>query len=212
MSSDAYIPVGRTSLAKNGKVAYQVQTEYASRPYPRVTTTVLTNGEVVKKIEKKLLRPVTSPEDKHHAETLIRCQHEEVVAIIQNKPAGKKPAHAASGTPSGKKAPLHEQFAALPGFQHLYRLDCEGAFVNEKLARHFKKAFPSVFKHLPEILELFPFVPGGLPERQKGVYEVERDRLYFVSAGSKCYFIVVRPTSSEIDYEAALQKILRKTD
>jgi len=39
----------------------QVQTEYASRPAPRITTTILDSGRVIHKIGNQLERPIESP-------------------------------------------------------------------------------------------------------------------------------------------------------
>jgi hypothetical protein len=89
------IPTGRTSLVKRGKLALQVQTEYAHRPVPRITTTVQKSGQVIQKIERGLDRPIGSIEEKNLLEDRIRKQHAEIVAIIRkNKsligpPAGR---------------------------------------------------------------------------------------------------------------------------
>jgi hypothetical protein len=208
MTSEDYIPVGRTSLAKNGNVSYQVQTEYASRPFPRVTTTVLDNGRVIQKIEQRLDRPVESLAEQSHAEALIRQQHSEVMAIIQKDPSAKKRRVFDYCELEVENAPLHKRLSTIPGFQHIYRLNPDGSFLNEKVARQFKKAFSSIFKQLQQIMELFPLIPGGLMERQRGVYEVLRDRLYFISAGSECYFVTVRQSIKEVNFEAVIQKLL----
>lgn len=81
-----YIPAGRTSLVKRGGKDLQVQTEYAYRPYPRITTTILNGGQVLHKLEKKLERPIESIEEQNLAEAVIKKQHSEVVALISDKP------------------------------------------------------------------------------------------------------------------------------
>jgi len=80
-----FIPAGRTSLVKRGDQQLQVQTEYAYRPYPRITTTILNAGQVLHKLEKRLDRPIESIEEQNIAEDVIKRQHQEVVALIGSK-------------------------------------------------------------------------------------------------------------------------------
>ncbi len=80
-----FIPAGRTSLVKRGDQQLQVQTEYAYRPYPRITTTILNGGQVLHKLEKRLERPIESVEEQNIAEDVIKRQHLEVIALIGSK-------------------------------------------------------------------------------------------------------------------------------
>ena len=72
MTPNQYIPAGRTSLVRRGGAPIQVQTEYAFRPYPRVTTTILDNGKVLHKVERKLEKGIDSLEEQSHMEEVIR--------------------------------------------------------------------------------------------------------------------------------------------
>jgi hypothetical protein len=83
MTSADLIPTGRTSLVKRGKLALQVQTEYAYRPFPRITTTVQKSGQVIQKIERNLDKPISSIEEKNLLEERIRKQHSEILGIIK---------------------------------------------------------------------------------------------------------------------------------
>ena len=60
MSTSEFIPVGRTSLVRKRGLNLQVQTEYASRPSPRITTTILSDGQVLHKVERTLKTCVSS--------------------------------------------------------------------------------------------------------------------------------------------------------
>lgn len=189
-----------------------MQTEYASRPHSRVTTTILKNGQVLHKVEKRLKHPVESLEEQSRAESIIQQQHAEVIAIIQKKSVAKNLRLFDSHDSEGINAPVYDRLASVPGFQHIYQLSADGTFIGENTSRQFRKAFAPVFKHLREVIEIFALLPGGEKVRQKGVYEVERDRLYFVSVGNECYFVTVQPTGKEINYEVALQKALLGAD
>src|SRR3990172_3768301 len=84
MPANQYIPAGRISMVDKGGVALHVQTEYAYRPYPRVTTTILDRGRVLHKVEKKLPKGIDSPEEQSQMEEVIKHQHSEILAIIKD--------------------------------------------------------------------------------------------------------------------------------
>ncbi len=209
MTSGDYIPVGRTSLVKKGEVSLQVQTEYASRPNPRITTCILQNGRVLHKIERSVDNAISTIEEQLRVETTIKRQHAEIIAIIQNtafKPpvdsepvfAPRKPQVAAPRKPA-------ECVAAVPGVQRVFHLDNEGNFMDDSGTEQFRKMFGPVFKSLHELMEIFGRLPGVGVTREKGVYEVERDRLYFASVGTECFFVLVRRVDPTTDYEKAFK-------
>ncbi len=208
MSSADMIPTGRTSLVKKGTTPIQVQTEYALRPAPRVTTTILKSGQVLHKVERTLEKPIESIEEKNQMEFTIRKQHAEVLAIIED---GTPTMAAAPEKPAEppKELTTEERLAQIPGVSRIYRLDNEGNFVNANTSEEFKLAFSSVFKSMTELISVFSQVPGVGINRERGVYEIERDGLYLVSTGSELYFFCVERPDLETNYEQAIGKALR---
>ncbi|MFQ5499952.1 MAG: hypothetical protein ACE5FH_09790 [Candidatus Zixiibacteriota bacterium] len=225
MSVTNYIPVGLTSLVKTGDTALQLQTEYAGRPYPRVTTTIQSNGQVLHKVEQKLPGPVQSPDDQSRIEALIRRQHSEVTKVIESgaqtwsadqpdsKPDPSPAATDSSAQPvllsPSKLLPIWERLDNVPGVQRVYRLDAEGNFRGTQSVRQFKKTYPKIFKNLSAILDLFPMCTGPLGGRKRGVYEVEPRRLYLLSCGTECFFVALAPDNSVASYEAEFKSLLQ---
>jgi hypothetical protein len=202
------IPTGRTSLVKKGNTPIQVQTEYARRPAPRVTTTILKDGQVLHKIERTLGKIIDSVEEKNKIEVTIRRQHAEVLAIIE----GSKGRSAE--VPEFPKAPprkltTEERLARIPGVNKLYRLDNEGNFVDANTSENFKRVFADVFKSLHDLISVFKQVSGDGSSREKGVYEIEQDGLYLISTGEAMYFFCVERPDLNTDYEKAIGKALR---
>jgi len=78
-----YVPAGKTSIIKRSDISYQLQTEYAYRPYPRITTTILHEGQVIKKIERRLDNPIESIEEQNRVQDIIQIQHNEVFKLIR---------------------------------------------------------------------------------------------------------------------------------
>ena len=208
MTPDDFIPVGRTSLVKRGVTSLQVQTEYASRPYPRVTTTVLNSGQVIQKLERKLEHAVESLEEQRPIEAAIQQQHSEVLALIEKGAPVEKRGLVEHKPHESAPHSMYDRLTSVVGLQRFYRLDVDGAFVSNSASEQFRKTFAPVFKDLQQVIDIFPLMPGEKGVRQKGVCEIEHDRLYFMSAGSECYFVAVQPTDEKIDYETALRQFL----
>ncbi len=206
----AFIPVGRTSLVKKGNAGIQIQTEYAYRPYPRITTTVSTSGQVLHKIEKKLDNPIESFEEQRKMEEVMRRQHSEVSAIIEQQTFVAALGFKEKLQQQWEGLTLFDQLASMPGIEKIYKLDTKGNFVNANHSDEFKKIFSPIFKNLRDLIEVFTQLPGEPMTRERGVYEVQPDRLYFASTGSECLFIIVRKGSHTINYEQAIGKVVKE--
>ncbi len=221
-----FIPAGRTSMVKKGGITVQIQTEYAIRPYPRITTTILNSGKVIHKIEKKLDQPIQSIEEQNQVEGFIIHQHSEVLSTIQkgsdrkeefspetnSSKQGGKVVKEKKETPlvieNDNRSPL-EKLESIPGVQRVYHLDNNGNFVGLNDADDFEDKFSKIFKNLKEVMDVFMLMPGS-EHREKGVYELMHDRLYFVSSGDECFFISVRRTDGTTIYEKAIKQALIK--
>lgn len=79
------IPCGLSSEATVKEDKYCVQTEFAQRPRPRVTTTISLNGEVVDKVENGWESSPLTEEDKQDVERFLKNQHQKVLEKIRAK-------------------------------------------------------------------------------------------------------------------------------
>ncbi len=211
MAVSSFIPAGRTSLVRKGNLALQVQTEYAVRPNPRITTTILKDGQVLHKIERVLDREIESFEEQRSIEFGMKRQHIEVVDILQSASPEAALNLTSNFTPDGKNdkpQSVEERLNNIPGVRKIYHLDYDGNFKGADTTDQFKKQFSFVFKNLREVLSIFAELPGS-DRHEQGVYEVEQDRLYFVSLGTECYFVLVSPVHSVSDYEAAIREVIK---
>jgi hypothetical protein len=232
MTPTDYIPTGRTSLVKKGPVALQVQSEFASRPVRRITTTVLKSGQVIHKIERHLDGPIDTLEEKSRVEEILRKQHAEVLSIIDDNAAQPLALPVAASAPADDEyddymesveqgipeAPAVEQhdrvltvqdrLLEIPGMYRVYRLDHEGGFQQVELKDEFRKTFGAVFKSLRELISVFAEIPGVGLNRELGVYEIERDRLYLVSSGIEYFICYLKRPDISVDYEKAIRSAL----
>ena len=79
------IPNGLLSEARFKGAKFCVQTEFAQRPKPRVTTTISINGEVVEKVENIWERLPQTEEDKQEIEKFLKRQHQQVLEKIKDR-------------------------------------------------------------------------------------------------------------------------------
>jgi hypothetical protein len=79
------IPSGISSEAIVKETKFCVQTEFAHRPKPRVTTTISLNGEVVEKVETNWEGTPLTEEDKRDIEHFLKKQHQKVMGKIRHK-------------------------------------------------------------------------------------------------------------------------------
>lgn len=208
MAASTYIPAGRTSIIKRRDITLQVQTEYAHRPLPRITTTILDGGKVVHKIERGLDKPIDSLARQEKVEEAVKRQHTEVLAIIRNESSGIPLSVGLPSRPQRRPVTLYDELCAISGVQHVFRLDNEGNFVGGSTSDQFKRSFAEVFKNIRQLIEVFVLEPGVGVTREKGVCEIERSRLYLASAGAECYFILVKPVDFTMDYEKAIKHVI----
>lgn len=243
-----FIPVGRTSLVRKGGIDLQVQTEYANRPYPRLTTSVLSSGRVIHKIEKKLTEPVSTVEAQSLMEQAIQRQHQEVLLIVGESfgrvGTGAVTRHSEAAQPSEPVAiaepepePLVElarmdelmtddpatlelttkqttpltstdRMIGVEGVREVYRLDIDGNFDGTEREERFRRRHGSIARSLPELINVFLRSSGAVPVRERGVYEIEQDKLYLVSLGSELLILEVVRMDHETDFERAFSSAL----
>lgn len=221
----SFIPAGKTSSVRRGDSSLQIQTEYADRPSPRITTTVLHGGQVLHKFERKLQNEIESLQQQSQVEKTIKHQHAEVLSVIRTssdtRPSGTESAREASaptnpnmsqvkqspeGTAPDPELSLQERFAQIPGFEHCFQMDNDGQFKSDAAAGQFRRRFKKVFKSRLELLEVFPVYESEPGRREVGVYEIERDRLFLVSTGDDCLIISVVPIDAVTNYERVIKE------
>lgn len=79
------LPAGLLSETRFGDTKFFVQTEFATRPQPRVTTTISIDGAVVEKVENVWDKLPQTEEEKESIETYLREQHQRVLKTIREK-------------------------------------------------------------------------------------------------------------------------------
>ncbi len=200
-----YIPSGRTSLVKRGEVAFQLQTEYAKMPHPRVTTTIFTNGQVLHKIDRALEGEVDTIERMHEVEEIIKIQHMDVSKTLREQGLPTEPG---SKVGEVEKKTRSDQIRDINGVERVYLITPEGKMVGDKnTTKEFKKMFKHIFKELPELINVFADLPGQ--GREQGVYEVEPGRIFIASTGVEFFLILMSFQNDVSDIVSRIKTILQ---
>lgn len=139
---------------------------------------------------------------------MMARQHSEVVAIIDKQVSGKTAQAPGPDPVSQSNLTLRQRLESILRVQKVFLLDNQGSFIDQNGTEQFSSTFGPIFKSLQELLQVFILLPGVQKEREQGVYEVERNRLYLVSTGTEMYFVVVGKADPEVDYEKAVKKAL----
>jgi len=201
-----YIPAGRTSIVKRGEEVLQLQTEYAPRPRPRVTTAVSSQGRVLHKIERELEAEVDTIEAMHRVEEMIKAQHLEVSKLIRGSRAAEPSGELLQPVAGRVRS---EEVRKLPEVEKVFLITADGRLMGEKeTTAQFRKIFKHVLRELPEMLKVFSALPGGGQRREYGIYEVEPGRIILASTGIEFYLILIRPGTPFAEIEKKLNRIL----
>ncbi len=81
-------PLGRVSAINTAEGTYHIQTEFALRPEPRVTTTVIFNGQVVHKDNYACTPEILEEASRDLLETILSEQHKKVKDALQKQKGG----------------------------------------------------------------------------------------------------------------------------
>lgn len=206
MAEQDFIPVGRTSKIECSSAVLQIQTEYAFRPNPRLTTCVISRGQVLHKIQQDLEKPISSVEEKARVERMLQKQHAEVLRILARRDFASKKSDEDKPLVDTESLSIADKLSHVNGVVKIFRVDNNGNFDSSNVSETFKNYFKSIFRNVKEIMEIFSQLPGG--QRESGVVEIERKRLYLVSRGNECFFLLVDGKTKSAEIESGVIKAL----
>jgi len=202
MAQADYIPAGRTSRIVKGSSEFQIQTEYAYRPTPRLTTSIISSGQVIHKIQQDLTTAIETFEEKAKVESMLRKQHFEVIKVIQSKDFSEDMTFKESAPKPKENDSILTRLSNLKGVERVFRMDNKGRFLEAQVSEVFNKRFAAVISNINEVMNIFSELPGG--KRESGLVEIEPRRLYFISSGYECYFLLTHRSLTDDEIQPIL--------
>ncbi|MFH2037670.1 MAG: hypothetical protein ABIJ45_14815 [Candidatus Zixiibacteriota bacterium] len=206
MAEADFIPAGRTSRLHKENAEIQIQTEYAYRPSPRLTTSVISRGQVIHKIQQQLDKPITNVDERLKIERMLQRQHFEIMEVVKSKSFSLEMISHDKPRPAKESLTVRDKLAKVNGVVNVFTIDNKGNFESENVSDKFKKYFKPVFKNILEVMSIFSELPGG--KRETGIVEVERRRLYLVSCGSECHFVLMDGLTPATKVEEAFKQVI----
>jgi hypothetical protein len=201
------IPGGLASEASVKETKYCVQTEFAKRPKPRVTTTITINGEVVEKVENIWDRLPQTEEDKKEVETFLKKQHQQVLENIKNKKAesanlGLEPKGSAEakGTSTLK---IEEELSRIPGIYGWILLSEDNGMKANRFPTKIKGDYSDIVRSVKHFSELLSS-DTTLGNFQGGILEDPDSRMVFLPLHTQ--FLAVQ-VESQTDVKKLIQSI-----
>jgi hypothetical protein len=164
------IPGGLSSEASFKDTKFWVQTEFAQRPKPRVTTTISINGEVVEKVENVWERLPQTEEDKQEIEKFLKRQHQQVLKKIKNRSEKlTSPERKMEEVVSYKEAvvpKVEEELSMIDGVLGWVLILQDGQMlthqISEPVDKDLVQRIKDFFSFLPSVIRLGEFVGGIL--------------------------------------------------
>ena len=156
-----FIPPGRLSSYRHGGETFQVQTEYAPRPHPRVTTSVVLGGRIVHKVDRAWEEDVEGETARKTLESFLAEQHRQALELVRVRAgdylAAPPPLRPAPGyvAPSFRES-MVEVLGSLPFVSAVYEFDEEGKTAFARQFRDVVAEWDREFIMLAELIAAFP--------------------------------------------------------
>ncbi len=200
MEPIAYIAQGKLgSYQKNDKL-FQVQTEFAHRPRPRVSSSVVLDGRTIHKADKEWTGDLTTDEGRAELDAFIAAQHKATMDLIASRADEFLDAPSATPATDGYDAPtiadtIEEVLQSVPYVIGLYEFDDAGAITHRK---HFRDvvadwdrefvALGTLVFGLPNIIRVGDF--------RYGLVRFGAENLITARIGSRAFGILTDPSAT----------------
>jgi predicted regulator of Ras-like GTPase activity (Roadblock/LC7/MglB family) len=191
-------PAGISSYLSWKERKLYLQTEFALRPQPRITTTVSCEGQVIHKVEEAWEGGLRREEDKKKLESLIRRQHKQVRAMVRNKAEEILASHMPKPLPK-----FWEQLSKMEGIENTFAFDQEGKVLYQERESEISKR---IMENVISAIQLANFLSqlSKFGNLNKSIIQTDDFKvILFQRRGN--YFVVHLNKEKEI--EAVIHKI-----
>ena len=195
-----FIPPGRLSVHKHGGKTFQIQTEFAPRPHPRVTTSVVLDGRIVHKLDRAWEADVESEAERKDLESFLAEQHRQALELVQARAEEYLNTPPLPRTAPGYPAPsfrdsMVEVLSSLPFASAVYEFDGEGKIVFERNFRDIVGEWDREFEMLGELVTALPnIIRVGC--FQHGCCWFPAENIIMFSVNNRRFAVLTEPSGS----------------
>jgi hypothetical protein len=201
------LPGGLASEASFEDTNYCVQTEFAQRPKPRITTTISINGEVVNKVENVCDRLPQTDEDRNEVEKLLKRQHQDALENIKGNggklcSAGPQ-SQRIETSPEGLRPEVQEELSKTDGVLGWVAVPEGEGLADDKVSLRQEGGSQGIVLALERFSHLLSSVTK-LGDLVGGILEVPKSRTVFLPLGNQ--FLAIR-LDPEVDFKKLIKRI-----
>jgi hypothetical protein len=200
MDTNTYIAQGKLgSFEKDGKV-FQVQTEFARRPRPRVTSSVVLDGRTLQKTDREWTGDLATEEGRDELDAFIASQHRQTLEQIEARADEFLDAPAATPAGGGYAAPtiletIQEVLQTVPYVIGLYEFDDAGAITHR---RHYRDVVADWDREFAALSALVFGLPNiiRVGDFRYGLVRFGAENLITARIGDRAFGILTDPSAT----------------
>lgn len=199
MEPATYIPQGLLGSYRRGDKIFQVQTEFAWRPRPRVSSSVVLDGRTVHKTDREWAGDLESPGVRGELDTLIAEQHKatmELVALRADEflgPLTPTPSDGGYAAPTIRDT-MEEVLRTVPYVIGLYEFDETGAVTHRHHFRDVVAEWDREFTALSTLVFGMPSIIR-VGDFRYGLVRFGVENLITARIGDRAYGILTDPAA-----------------
>lgn len=200
MDPNTYIAQGKLgSFEKDGKV-FQVQTEFARRPRPRVTSSVVLDGRTVQKTDREWSGDLETEEGRDELDAFIASQHRQTLEQVEARADEFLDAPAPTPAGGGYAAPtiletIEEVLQTVPYVIGLYEFDDAGAITHR---RHYRDVVADWDREFAALSALVFGLPNiiRVGDFHYGLVRFGAENLITARIGDRAFGILTDPSAT----------------
>ena len=180
-------PAGLSSQIKiEGKV-FHLQTEFAQRPKPRITTSIILSGETIHKIDHPWEESWETEEERNKIDSFIKEQHEKAIRFIKENVSNfikeetiEEEKEILKKEPQSILLDLWKKIAELPGIEKLTAISSDGSMFYSEGGDEFGARISPLVVGSNKFADLLSGV-SRLGEFEGGIIETKQERIAFIN-------------------------------
>lgn len=202
MEAIDYMPPGKLSAHRHGDKLLQVQTEFATRPKPRITSTVVLDGRTVHKTDREWTEDLSREENRLYLEIILDEQHRATMALVVDRAPEFVENGRPSPTPGGDgyeaatfRDTIEEVLRTVPYTMAIYEFDQNGEIIYRRLFRDMVAEWDREFSALSAIVFGMPQIIKVGDFRQ-GIVYFSAENLITASIRGRAFGIMTDPETT----------------
>lgn len=200
-ATDNMLP-GKLGYHKFGEKTLQVQTEFALRPRPRITSSVVVDGRIVHKTDREWTEDLSIPDNREKLEAILADQHKTTMEMVVERATelvGVSPAEkieAAGGyEPPTFRDSIVEVLSSVGYTMALYEFDESGQVVYRRNFRDMVAEWDREFETLSQIVFGLPKVIR-VGEFRQGIVYFGAENLIMARIKERAFGIMTDPEAT----------------